>query len=163
MDNMEKMMQQILARMDADREEEKAYREKMAADRKAYQDQMLADMKAHQAHMDSNRKKMLDSMAKFEEIMDFMKSTLNRQTEAKKIDPGMIKSAEEHQDVRSKDVAVMPVKGLRKRCRGRKSTAGDAERLRNRTEEIVDPAEVGCRLQEGVLPCSSGMAQKETL
>jgi hypothetical protein len=41
-----------------------------------------------------------------------------------KINLGMMQSAEEHQDVPSEDVAVMPVKGLKKRRRGRKSTAG---------------------------------------
>jgi hypothetical protein len=47
------------------------------------------------------------------------------QTEAntEKIDPGMMQSVEEHKDVPSEDVAVMPVKGLKKQRRGRKSTA----------------------------------------
>jgi hypothetical protein len=38
--------------------------------------------------------------------------------------PGMMQSVEEHQDVPNEDVAVMPVKGLKKWRRGRKSTAG---------------------------------------
>jgi hypothetical protein len=39
-------------------------------------------------------------------------------------DPGMMQSVEEHQDVPNEDVAVMPVKGLKKRRREQKSTAG---------------------------------------
>jgi hypothetical protein len=34
-----------------------------------------------------------------------------------KINPGMMQSVEKHQDVPSEDVAVMPVKGLKKRHR----------------------------------------------
>jgi hypothetical protein len=40
-----------------------------------------------------------------------------------KINPGMMQSVEEHQDVPSEDVTVMPVKGLKERHRGRKSIA----------------------------------------
>jgi hypothetical protein len=48
----------------------------------------------------------------------------NEATEKIETDPGMMQSAEEHQDILSEHVAVMPVKGLKKRRRGRKSTAG---------------------------------------
>jgi hypothetical protein len=48
----------------------------------------------------------------------------NEATEKIEENPEMMQSAEEHQDVPNEDVAVMPVKGLKKRCRGRKSTAG---------------------------------------
>jgi hypothetical protein len=112
MDNIENMMQQILAEWNAN------------AKALNYQDQMLSDMKAHQAKMGSNQKKMLGSMAKFEEIMDLMKATLNTHTEAKKIDPRMMQSIQEHQDVPSEDVAVMPVAKPRKWRRVRKLTAG---------------------------------------
>jgi hypothetical protein len=40
------------------------------------------------------------------------------------LDPRMMQSAEEHQDIPSEDVAVMPVREPRKRCRGQKLTAG---------------------------------------
>jgi hypothetical protein len=40
------------------------------------------------------------------------------------LDTGMMQSMEKHQDVPSVDVAVMPVKGLEKRRRELKSTAG---------------------------------------
>jgi hypothetical protein len=51
-------------------------------------------------------------------------SGYNEATEKIETDPGMMQSAEEHQDILSEDVAVMPVKGLNKRRRGRQSTAG---------------------------------------
>jgi hypothetical protein len=48
----------------------------------------------------------------------------NEATEKIEQNPGMMQSAEEHQDFRSEDVVVRPVKGLKKRHRGRKLTAG---------------------------------------
>jgi hypothetical protein len=48
----------------------------------------------------------------------------NEAIEKIETDPGMMQSAEEHQDILSEDVAVMPVKGLKKRRRVWKSTAG---------------------------------------
>jgi hypothetical protein len=48
----------------------------------------------------------------------------NEATEKIEQDPGMMQSVEEHHDVPIEEVAVMPVKGLKKRRRGRKSTAG---------------------------------------
>jgi hypothetical protein len=47
----------------------------------------------------------------------------NEATEKIELDNGMMQSAEEHQDIVSEDVAVTPFKGLKKRHRGRKSTA----------------------------------------
>jgi hypothetical protein len=48
----------------------------------------------------------------------------NEVTEKIETDPGMMQSTEEHQDILSEDVAVLPVKGLKKRLRVRKLTAG---------------------------------------
>jgi hypothetical protein len=42
----------------------------------------------------------------------------NEATEKIETDSGMMQSAEEHQDILSEDVAVMPVKGLKQRRRG---------------------------------------------
>jgi hypothetical protein len=55
------------------------------------------------------------------------------QTDAntEKTDPGMMQSAEEHQDVPSEDVAVMPVKGLKSGVGAESRLQGDAESLRN--------------------------------
>jgi NAD(P)H-dependent flavin oxidoreductase YrpB (nitropropane dioxygenase family) len=108
MDNMEKMVQQILAQTnanaDADRKERKAEQEDLLTkmkDRKADQEDLLARMDAmFEAHQ-------------------------KRRMATKKVepDPCMMQSAEEHQDVPNKDVAVMPVGEPRKRHRVRKSTA----------------------------------------
>jgi hypothetical protein len=86
------------------------------------------------------------------------------QTEAntEKIDPEMMQSTEEHQDVPNEDVAVMPVGEPRKRCRVRKSTAGRCREPMKQPRKLWIPEEVGCRLHEGIPPCSSGMAKKET-
>jgi hypothetical protein len=55
-----------------------------------------------------------------------MMAMWNTNPEAMKIekDPGMMQSVEEHQEMPTEDAAVVPVKGLRKRHRGRKLTAG---------------------------------------
>jgi hypothetical protein len=42
--------------------------------------------------------------------MDLMKATLNRHTEAKKIDPGMMQSVEEHQDLEYEEPATGDIK-----------------------------------------------------
>jgi hypothetical protein len=64
----------------------------------------------------------------------------NKATEKIETDPGMLLSIEEHQDVPIEDFAVMPVKGLRKRRRGRKSTAG----RRGEPKELIQ-GNCGCR------------------
>jgi hypothetical protein len=46
----------------------------------------------------------------------------NEATEKIKENPGLMQFAEEHQDISSEDVVVGPVKGLKKRRRGRKQT-----------------------------------------
>jgi hypothetical protein len=48
------------------------------------------------------------------------KTSYNEATEKIEKNPGMMLAIEEHQDIPSEDVSVMPVKGLRKRRRGRK-------------------------------------------
>jgi hypothetical protein len=140
MDNDEKMMQQImeiLIKMNAAAEKMDSNQEKMAADkedlltrikeedRQANQD-FLARM---EAIFDDNRKKAesdenfwakMDAfheerMAMIDDEKKRIMATWNTHTETKKIetDPGMMQSAEEHQDTISEDVAVMPVKGLK--------------------------------------------------
>jgi hypothetical protein len=87
---------------------------KAKADRKADKEEILARMDAYH----QKRMAMLDAHQKR------MRACLG-QTEAntEKIDPGMMQSTEEHQDVPSEDV-VRPVKGMKNRHRGQKSTAG---------------------------------------
>jgi hypothetical protein len=148
MDDMQKMMQQIiemLAKAEADR---KAYQEKMAADKEDFLARMkeksreanrelLTKMKEDLLTKKKEDRKaaqedLLASMDAFHETrMTMLEAQQKRmmaclgQTEAntEKIDPGMIQSVEEHQDVPNEDVAVMLVVEPRKRCRGRKLTA----------------------------------------
>jgi hypothetical protein len=49
-----------------------------------------------------------------------------------KPDPGMMQSAEEHQDIPKEDAAVMPVGGLRKRRRDRNLAAGRRQKPKKR-------------------------------
>jgi hypothetical protein len=139
MDNMERTMQQIvesLAKAEADRkadkEDRKADQEKMAADRKADEENMAANRKADQEKMVADKEDFLARMDAFHEKRMAMLEAQQRrmiaclgQTDAntEKMDPGMMQSAEEHQDVPNEDVAVMPVGEPRKRRRGRKLIA----------------------------------------
>jgi hypothetical protein len=139
-------MQQIiemLAKAEADR---KAYQEKMAADRKADKEEsrsanqeLMTRMEAkfvdNQKKAEADKEDLLTKMkedrkADKEDLlarMDAMFETYKKNMMAtKKIEknPGMMQSVEEHQDVPSKDVAVMPVREPTKRRRVWKSTAG---------------------------------------
>jgi hypothetical protein len=84
---------------------------KMKEDRKADHEDLLASMEKRMTMLEAQQKRMMVSLG---------------QTEAntEKIDPRMMQSPEEHQDVPSEDVVVKPVKGLKMRRRGRKCTAG---------------------------------------
>jgi hypothetical protein len=142
---MEKMMQQIiemLAKAEADRkayqEKMDSYQEKMAADRKANKEEsreanqelltkMKEDRKADQEKMAADKEDFLARMdAIHEKRMAMLDDHQRRMMATKKIEqnPKMMQSVEEHRDVPGEDVAVMPVKGLKKQRRGRKSTAG---------------------------------------
>jgi hypothetical protein len=74
------------------------------------------------------KEKMADRIADREERREAHKSLMAGlgliKANTEKINSGVMQSIEEHHDVPSEDVAVMPVKGLKKRRRGRKSTAG---------------------------------------
>jgi hypothetical protein len=50
-------------------------------------------------------------------------------TERTKPDPGMMQSVGEHQVVPKEEAAVMPVGGLRKRCRDQNLAAGRCQKL----------------------------------
>jgi HD-GYP domain-containing protein (c-di-GMP phosphodiesterase class II) len=109
--------------------------------------EMLAEMKADQATMvaklDDNKKKAEAFQEKMEATIQSIRSEvqetihnrvenvraeLNQKTEANtekfEQDPGMMQSVEEHQDVPTEDVALMPVGEPRKRRRVRKLAAG---------------------------------------
>jgi hypothetical protein len=131
MENMKQMTQELLRGME----------ERINANRKADRDELKAIMNAFQEKLDSIQEKVEARMANFEEKMDdyrnkrmamldahhksIMVSLGQTETNTEKTvpDPEMMQSAEEHRDVPSEDVIVRPVKGLRKRRRGRKLTA----------------------------------------
>jgi hypothetical protein len=149
MDNDEKVMKKIMemlvemkARAAADR---KAFIEWMNAKTKTSQAEtkaILAETKARrEKRMEANTNDDRNESTACEDVMEArveyvepasgdIKVEQNETTacneEAEKIEenPEIMKSAEEHQDVSSEDVVVGPVKGLKKRRRGRKSTAG---------------------------------------
>jgi Skp family chaperone for outer membrane proteins len=183
MHNLEKMMQQILAKMNSYQEKAEASMAKLLEDKmdsyqkkaeasmaklledkmdakvdsyqekaeasmaKLLEDKMDAKMDSYQkkaeagmaklledkmdTKMDSYQEKSEASMAKLEEkIEEIMEAfltridtirekttTCNEATEKTEPDPDMMQSAEEHQDIPNEVTAVMPVRGLRKRCR----------------------------------------------
>jgi hypothetical protein len=99
----------------------------MAADRKANQEELLARMDKMDAKISkaAKQEEMLAELnAKMDANLAVIKSTINAFTEKFEQDPGMMQSVEEHQDVRSEDIVV---RELKKRHRGRKSTAGRRE------------------------------------
>jgi hypothetical protein len=49
-------------------------------------------------------------------------------------DPGKMPSVEEHQEIPKEEAAVMPVGGLRKRCRDRNLTAGSCQKPKGRIQ-----------------------------
>jgi hypothetical protein len=131
MDNMEKMMQQILAQMNANA--------------KANQEDMLSKMAADQENMAANKEELLARMDKMDAIMAkaakqeemlaqlnakmdanlaVIKSTINAFKEKMEPNPEENEAVVEHQNIPSEDVVVMPVGEPRKRLRVRKSTAG---------------------------------------
>jgi membrane protein involved in colicin uptake len=147
MDDDEKMIQQMmemLAKMDADR---KADKEELMANRKADKEELMTKMEADRraekeerkkanqeflarmdAIFDDNRKKAEeDREADKEDAIDEKRMAMlddhqNRMMATKKSeqDTEMMQSAEEHRDIPTKNVAVMPVAEPRKRRRGKK-------------------------------------------
>jgi hypothetical protein len=130
-------------KMDADREERKADQENMAAK----QEDLLARMDEMNADANAKATKQEEILAEINAKMDatiqsiwseFQETIHNRvknvgaehsqkteaNTEKFEQDPVMMQSVEKHRDVPMEEVAVMPVKGLKKRRRGRKWTAG---------------------------------------
>jgi hypothetical protein len=74
--------------------------------------------------------------------------------------PEMMQSKVEHQEVPTEEVAVkssgtMKRHGLASSCRAMQRAKGTEPR------RLWILEEVGCRLQEGISPCSSGMAQEK--
>jgi hypothetical protein len=118
---MQQMLERLLAgqarieeRMDADRKANQELLARIKEDRRANQE-FLARMDAYHekrmAILDAHQKRMIACLGETD-------------ANTEKINPGMMQSVEEHQEVPIEDVAVMPVKGLKKRRRVGKSTAG---------------------------------------
>jgi hypothetical protein len=110
MDDMEKMMQQIIEMLT-----------KMKEDRKADQEDLLARIKEECRQANQELLAMFDVYEK-----RTMACVGQMEANTKKIEtnPRMMQSIEEHQDIPNEHIAVMPVAEPRKRRRGRKSTAG---------------------------------------
>jgi hypothetical protein len=134
------MLAEMKAERKTDREEMLA---EMKAERKADREEMLAEMKverkadrelllAIRQEMNANTKAIKEKTdALVANIKNVRKETTacHSEMEATKTDPdpGMMQSAEEHQDIPKKDAAVIPVKGRKKRRRARKPAAGRRE------------------------------------
>jgi hypothetical protein len=179
MDNMEKMMQQItemLAKAEADR---KADQEEMLArikeeDRQANQEllaRMVAYHEKRMAMLDAQQKRIMACFGQTEVRLEYEETgsrnmeddrneatAYNEETEKIETDPGMMQSAEEHQLILSEDVAVMPVKGLKRRHRVQKLAAERRQKLKEWTGGYCGARKrvtIACR--KNVPPCNSGM------
>jgi hypothetical protein len=107
---MNEKMETYLAKLDADREESKAWREKMKAEREAWREEMRADREQWKAKMDE---RMTATQVKSD-------GKLKELTEPRE---EMMQPAEEHQQVPREDAVVIPVRGRKRRHRGRKQAA----------------------------------------
>jgi hypothetical protein len=67
----------------------------------------------------------------------------------------------EHEEVPMESAIEKPVGGRKKRQRGRHLAVGRRREPRKHPRRLWIPGDVGCRLQEGVPPCISGMAQED--
>jgi hypothetical protein len=106
--------------------------ERMNADRKTDQEKMAADKEDLLAKI---KEEMIANQEELLAKMDLMMVTWNTHTETKKIeqDPEMMQSVEEHQDIPTEDVAVMPVRELRKWRRVWKLAAERRQKPKKRT------------------------------
>jgi hypothetical protein len=91
------------------------------------------------------------AIAILEQMIDMTKTNREKMEATEfKPNPEDMESESEHREV------VKPVKGRKKQHRGRKLAAGRRGKPKEWTRGDWIPEEVGCRLQEGVLSCSSG-------
>jgi hypothetical protein len=127
---------EILAKLNSKMDANQA---EMKAEREAYHEEMLAVLDAHH------------------ERMTACSGETEADTEKNEPDPRMMQSTKEHQEIPKGEDAVMLVGEPRKRCRVCNLAMECHQKMKERIQE-----EVGCSLQEGVPPCKSGMAKKET-
>jgi formiminotetrahydrofolate cyclodeaminase len=113
--NQEKLAadkEDFLARMEAIFDDN---RKKVEADK----EEMLARIKEEDRQANEELSTRMDArFGAYEKSIVACLGQAEVRTEKIERDTEMMQSAEEHQDVPSEDVAVMPVKGLMKRCRG---------------------------------------------
>jgi hypothetical protein len=91
-----------------------------------------------QAKMDANIKVYHEEMmamvdAYHERMMACLRKT-EADTEKTEHDPGMMQSVEEHQESSKEETTLMPVRGLRKRCRDRNLAAGRRQKPKRRIQ-----------------------------
>jgi hypothetical protein len=86
--------------------------------------QMETNTKEHEALLERQRIDNEDTAIHSVKDDQNEMNAYDEATEEIEQDTGMMQYVEEHQDVPIEEVAMMPVKGLKKRRRGRKSTAG---------------------------------------
>jgi hypothetical protein len=135
---MEKMMERLLAKLE----------ERMKSNAKTDKEEILARMKEDRK---ANQEDLLARMDAYHEKRMVMFDACFGQAEANadKVvqDSGMIQSVEGHQDIPIEDVAVIPVKGLRKRRRGPKVDCRATRRANGiNPRKLWIPEKFGCRL-----------------
>jgi hypothetical protein len=108
------MMERLLAKLE---DKMDANQKKAEADKK----DLLTRM---ETKIDAYHEKRMVMFHAYEKRMMACLGQTEANTEENEINPGMMQSAEEHQDIPTEDVTVMPVGRPRKRRRVRKSTAG---------------------------------------
>jgi HD superfamily phosphohydrolase len=170
-EDLKGMMEEMNAKMDT-KQAKATKQEKMLAEISARMDtnlnEMLKDIKSSQVEMRATRSELKEtSQHGMKVIIQPIQSELDETTACNGLtetehDPGMMQSIEEHQEIPKEDATVMPVGERRKRRRVCNLA------VKCRQKDGKDPGiswiqeEVGCRLQEGVPQCKSGMAKKGT-
>jgi hypothetical protein len=133
------MLKAMQEKADADRTKDReillAMRQEMNANTKAMQE--LQDLKSDQAKMIAAFKEKTDAW--IANIKDAQKKTTAslKATETKP-DSGKMQSVEEHQGIPKEDAEVMPVGGLRKRCRDRNLAAGRHQKPNRRIQATCE-------------------------
>jgi hypothetical protein len=143
--DMEELFERLVAIMDANKED------------------LLAKIDARRENMGTSHKEMVSEFKpEIEEETVAYQEMEARQDEQKPTPVNRKPEAAEHQEeVPKEDAIAKPVNGRKRRHRGKKQAAGRREEPKKLNRGDWIPDEVGCRLQEGVPPCNSSMAQKD--
>jgi hypothetical protein len=138
-------MQELQNMMKDNREDLKSGQAKMIAAIKGKMDAMITNIKNARKEMTACQEVTVANSEKMEPNLEEKETVLERHEipneevtvhsqEAMKTepDPGMMQSAEEHQEFPKEDAAVMPVRGLKKRRRDRNLAAGRRQKPKKR-------------------------------